>query len=325
MHQAQQRYVGRFAPSPTGPLHLGSLVTAMASYLEARANRGHWLLRIEDVDRERCSKTAEREILSQLHAYGFEHDGEIVRQSDAASEARYEATLAQLTQLRLIYGCDCTRAILATAPRSDAGEIVYPGTCSNKGLLDSSHQVAIANTNARSALRFRTTGSIPELLGSSITFNERGNMMVADPRNDIGDFIIKRSNGQFAYQLAVVVDDYDAGVTHIVRGADLFSNTGRQVALIRALGFDDLQYFHVPIVLNDVGEKLSKQTKAVPIAVDNALATLHNAWVLLKQTPIVNLNSVREFWRQAVAAWSPDRIARHSALEKPRDSPNIRK
>jgi glutamyl-Q tRNA(Asp) synthetase len=294
------RYVGRFAPSPTGPLHMGSLVTAMASYLEARTHSGLWLLRIEDIDLERCSEEASREIVAQLAACGFEHDGEISRQDDPSRRLRYESILSSLIAQDLVYPCTCTRSKLSGARRTASGEPVYPGYCANSRMSE--------NSSADRAVRFRYISASRTNETAMVTFLERGKRINVDPHDDVGDFVVKRADKQFAYQLAVVVDDEDAGVSHVVRGADLFANSARQVALIRALGFRRPQYFHVPVVTNAAGEKLSKQTKAPPIAIDNALSALNEAWALLRQAPLPPAPSVSAFWQQAIPAWRSGQV-----------------
>lgn len=251
-------YRGRFAPSPTGPLHLGSLVTAVASYLDARANSGEWLVRIEDVDRPRAVPGAAEEILRTLHAFGFTWDQAAMRQSE-----RTEAYTAALTQLRnagLAYPCSCSRA--------EAGE-VYAGTC-------------------RSGLKDRTR---------PLAWRVR-----ADPADPGGDFVVRRSDGLFAYQLAVVVDDAAQWVTDVVRGADLIASTPRQMHLFRLLGYPVPRYWHVPVVTNDRGEKLSKQTHAPPLHPDDPIRELRAALRFLKQ-PESDGETPRQLLANAARVW----------------------
>lgn len=283
-------YVGRFAPSPTGPLHFGSLVTAVASYADAKAARGRWLLRIEDVDKPRCSRIAEIEILRQLAAYGFEHDGEVVRQSERGDV--YDAALMRLSEAGHLFACTCTRKQLELAQRNREGETVYPGTCRNR----------IKSPAGAHAFRVR----IPAPQDAAVAFVDR--LCGAISQNlatDVGDFVLRRADSLYAYQLAVVVDDALQGVTHVVRGEDLLLNTSRQIFLQRLLGYPPVAYMHVPLVRNDAGEKLSKQTRAAPIHVDDALATLHRAWAFLKQTPVGDVRTTADFWRQAAEIWAP--------------------
>ncbi len=283
---------------------MGSLVTAMASYLEARSRNGLWRLRIEDIDVERCSQAASREIIAQLATCGFEHDGDITWQDDASRRHRYESALRSLVARELAYPCTCTRARLSDAPRTASGEMIYPGYCANETMPAN----GIVNRAGECAIRFRYARSLEDLGNRAVTFSERDKSVQVNPREDVGDFVVKRADQHFAYQLAVVVDDEDSGITHIVRGADLFSNTARQVALIHALGFRQPEYFHVPVVTNAAGEKLSKQTQAPPIATDNALASLQTAWRLLRQLSLPPAQTVAAFWGHAIAAWQPQRV-----------------
>jgi len=284
------RYRGRFAPSPTGPLHFGSLIAALASYVDARAHDGEWYLRIDDIDEPRVRIDAEVDIRSTLERYGFAWDGEIVRQSERM--ARYADALATLRQMEAIYECACTRRDLEAAPLGSGGERVYPGTCRN-GIP--------ADRALRSNYAWRVR--VDE---TAVRFRDRlQGLQQQHLSRDIGDFIVKRADGMFAYQLAVVVDDADCGITHVVRGADLLASTPRQIFLQRKLGFPEPAYLHVPVALNAVGEKLSKQTRAAPLP-DNPLATLLVAWRFLDQPLPAQLpTSVEQFWRSAQDGWSP--------------------
>jgi glutamyl-Q tRNA(Asp) synthetase len=287
------RYRGRFAPSPTGPLHFGSLIAALASYVDARAHDGEWHLRIDDIDEPRIRMDAELDIRSTLERYGFAWDGAVVRQSERMD--RYADALATLRQMEAVYECACTRRDLETAPLGSGGERVYPGTCRGgipaDRTLRSDHAWRVRVDETVVSFRDRLQGPQQQYLS-----------------RDIGDFIVKRADGMFAYQLAVVVDDADAGITHVVRGADLLASTPRQIFLQRKLGYFEPAYLHVPIALNAVGEKLSKQTRAAPLP-DNPLAALLAAWRFLDQTlPPQSPTSVEEFWRYAQDAWSPARL-----------------
>ncbi len=301
-------YVGRFAPSPTGPLHFGSLVAAVASHVDARAQSGAWLLRIEDVDTARCDRSHEKTILAQLDAYGFVIDGTVARQSERG--AHYRNALAVLQSNALTYRCQCSRKSLADARRNVDGEIIYPGHCREKNLAEN-----LPNTAIRLNLH-----TVEE--STHITFNDRG--AGAQSQNvceEVGDFVLLRADGDFAYQLAVVVDDALQGVTDVVRGADLLGNTARQIVLQRALGYLTPRYLHVPIATNADGEKLSKQTKAAALPQDaqQIVETLQEAWVFLKQEPL-KIADVRGFWRAAVANWQPDRL---SALQNAGATANL--
>jgi glutamyl-Q tRNA(Asp) synthetase len=236
---------GRFAPSPTGPLHLGSLVAAVASWLSARRAGGRWLVRMEDIDTPRVVPGSAEEILGALRRYGLEWDGEVVWQSRRA--ALYEAALSDLRGRGLVYDCACSRADLQRAASAPLGqEPVYPGTCRD-GLP--------AGKVAR-AIRFRMPDEV-------IPFDDLVLGRVEESAG--GDFVVRRADGPFAYQLAVVVDDAEQGVTQVVRGADLLTSTPRQIALQRALGLPTPEYAHVPLVVNPDGSKLGKREGALAL------------------------------------------------------------
>jgi glutamyl-Q tRNA(Asp) synthetase len=283
-------YIGRFAPSPTGPLHFGSLVAAVASYADARAAQGRWLLRIEDVDIPRCTKAAETEILRQLTTYGFEADGAVLRQSQRTEQ--YESALGRLHAARQIFACTCTRKLLEGAPRNAYGESIYPGRCRGRE----------PDASTTSALRLL----VPENSDSDVTFTDRVlGSFTQNVATSVGDFILRRADGLYAYQLAVVVDDAAQGVTDVVRGDDLLMNTPRQVYLQRRLDIATPSYLHVPLVKSEAGEKLSKQTLAQAIRLDNAVLTLQAAWAFLKQPDVGDAASVAQFWQRAFALWNP--------------------
>lgn len=256
-------YRGRFAPSPTGPLHEGSLVAALASWLDARAHDGAWLVRIEDVDGPRCPPGMDEVILGQLAALGLMPDEPPVWQSRRS--ALYQAALDRLVSADLAYGCACTRAEIAAAyertigPRPKHGELVYPGTCRD-------------GTQGRPprAWRYRVQGSIDWQ-------DRRLGAQSQDLATAVGDFVLKRADGLWAYQLAVVVDDADQGITDVVRGEDLADNTPRQIALQRALGLPTPRYLHTPLVMAADGHKLSKQNGAAAIDLADPAARLREA------------------------------------------------
>jgi len=301
---ATPRYRGRFAPSPTGPLHFGSLVAALASYCDARAAGGEWLVRIEDVDSPRARPAAESAILGTLERYGFEWDGEVVRQS--RRNAAYEAALEQLRAAGHAYECACTRRELGAAPLSASGEHVYPGTCRDGVPRDCA-------ARAERACRLRVGDA-------RVTFRDRlQGVQTQDLAREVGDFVIRRTDGLYAYQLAVVVDDALQRVTHVVRGADLLPSTPRQILLQRLLGYPELSYLHAPVVINAHGQKLSKQTRAAPLP-DDALAPLLAVWRFLDQRQPEGSQapaSVAEFWAWAVRAWNPARIPPCAMLPAP--------
>ena len=282
-------YRGRFAPSPTGPLHAGSLVAALASWLDARAHRGAWLVRIEDVDRPRCVAGAGEEILRQLAACGLLPDEPPQWQS--MREPLYQSALDRLVRAGLAYPCACSRKDIALALRAQGrdrtrhGELVYPGTCRD-GLHGGQPR----------AWRLR----VPE--GTVAWTDRRVGVQLQDVAREVGDFVLKRADGLFAYQLAVVVDDADQGITHVVRGEDLVDNTPRQLLLQRALGCTEPSYLHTPVVLGPNGEKLSKQNGAAPLDLADPLAALRAAGRSLG-LPDAGAASAAQWLASAVAAW----------------------
>jgi glutamyl-Q tRNA(Asp) synthetase len=288
-----RHYVGRFAPSPTGPLHIGSLVAAMASYLDAKVHHGEWLVRIEDVDGDRNVAGADQHILASLQRCGMAWDGEVTWQSQRT--ALYQAALRQLGDL--VYPCGCSRREIADSQLSLSGRqaqaLIYPGTCR--------HGLAPGKT-AR-ALRLK----VPQEPHCVLAFEDRwAGHVQQDLTDEAGDFVIKRADGFWAYQLAVVVDDGDQGITDIVRGADLLDSTPRQLYLQQVLGLPQPTYLHVPVVVNDAGEKLSKQTgaQAFDTGADAASLVQH---ALLPAARLLGMDltaaTVAEFWRHAIPAW----------------------
>ncbi|HET9024770.1 MAG TPA: tRNA glutamyl-Q(34) synthetase GluQRS [Burkholderiaceae bacterium] len=277
---------GRFAPSPTGPLHAGSLVAALASWLDARAAGGAWIVRIEDLDPPREVTGASKDILRQLAACGLESDEPVLFQS-RRSDA-YEAAFRTLIERRLVYGCACSRrdieAAVAARPGWPAG--VYPGTCA---------QTTVAPGDVR-AWRVRVADE-------AVRFVDRAVGPYAQSlARDVGDFVIRRADGLWAYQLAVVVDDAHQRITDVVRGADLLDNTPRQIHLQRALGLPRPRYLHVPLVVNDRGEKLSKQTLAPALDTDAPLEALERAGHHLG-LPRIGADGIAAFLGAATVAW----------------------
>lgn len=296
---------GRFAPSPTGPLHFGSLIAALASRCDAAAACGAWHVRIEDVDLPRARRGAEGTILRTLERYGFEWTGPVVRQSERTS--LYETALERLRSRGLLFECACTRAELDVAAVGAGGERVYPGTCRDGVPADRAGReqraLRVRVGNARVDWRDRLLGAQAQSLA-----------------RDVGDFVVRRADGLFAYQLAVVVDDALQGITSVVRGADLLASTARQIYLQRTLGYPTPSYLHIPIALNAAGLKLSKQTEAPPLP-DDPLPALRAAWRFLEQ-PLPEGSAapadVAEFWRFALAAWTPARLPPVPMLPAPR-------
>ena len=285
-------YRGRFAPSPTGPLHAGSLVAALASWLDARAHEGQWLVRIEDVDRQRCSPELAHIILQQLSACGLQSDLPPLWQSRRGD--LYQQALDQLVARHLAYPCACTRRELEAAqsdtatPRPRNAELVYPGTCRN-GLKDG------ARRNQARAWRARTDAGHP------IEWSDRRlGAQAQDVEHEVGDFVLQRADGCYSYQLAVVVDDAAQGITDVVRGEDLANNTARQILLQRQLALPTPRYLHTPLVLGANQEKLSKQNGALSIDSTQALAALNQAALVLGLPPREGSLS------QALSAWVGD-------------------
>ncbi|MBN9462617.1 MAG: tRNA glutamyl-Q(34) synthetase GluQRS [Burkholderiales bacterium] len=283
-------YVGRFAPSPTGPLHAGSLAAALASRLDALAHRGRWLLRIEDLDTPREAPGAAEAILHVLSRLGFAHDGEIVWQS--RRDAAYREAFERLHASGLVYPCACTRreiadSVVHAGQRQHRGELVYPGTCRN-GLPAgrSARAWRVRVDDAHIAWCDRSAGRFEEALAESV-----------------GDFVLRRADGPWAYQLAVVVDDAFQGVTDVVRGADLRDSTARQVYLQRLLRMPTPRYLHVPVVLDARGEKLSKQTGAAAIDPARGVAALNDALEFLGLGTVAT-GSLERFWTEATARWA---------------------
>lgn len=290
MTEVSNNYIGRFAPSPSGPLHAGSLVAALASYLDARAHRGTWLLRIEDIDEMRTVPGAVAAIMQALTTFGMQHDGAVFVQSQRKD--LYQAACDRLTAH--VYPCGCTRKEIADSRLGIAadGAAIYPGTCR--------HGIAAGKTARTLRLRVPDAGQADE----AITFDDRWlGPLTQHLATEVGDFVLKRADGYWAYQLAVVVDDADQGVTHIVRGTDLLESTGRQIYLQRLLGLPTPSYMHVPVVLNESGEKLSKQTGAQALDLAHPLDELLRAARFLG-LPIADAQSLADFWRLAIAAWA---------------------
>jgi glutamyl-Q tRNA(Asp) synthetase len=283
-------YRGRFAPSPSGPLHAGSLVAALASWLDARAHGGEWLVRIEDVDRPRTVAGADQEILRQLAACSLVPDHPPTWQSQR--EPLYQSALDRLVREGQAYPCACSRKDIALAlraqgrDRSRHGELVYPGTCRD----------GLHGQEAR-AWRFR----VPE--GVVPWTDRRVGVHLQNVAEEVGDFVLKRADGLFAYQLAVVVDDANQGITHVVRGEDLVDNTPRQILLQRALGHATPLYLHAPLVLGANGEKLSKQNGAAAVDVAQPASALAAAAGVLGIFVDVRA-SVPEVLSQTVRAWA---------------------
>ena len=284
--------MGRFAPTPSGDLHLGSLFAAAASYLEARARGGRWLLRMEDLDGPREVPGAADGILRTLEAFGFEWDGPVTRQSQRTD--RYRQALDALQRRDLTFSCTCSRSQLENEPR-------YPGTCRQRSeRLD---------TNAATRLRVRD---------ESVTFSDgiQGDVTQHLGR-DVGDFILKRRDGIFAYVLAVVVDDAAQGINHVIRGADLLEQTPRQIHLMEQLQLSTPAYAHVPLLLEPDGTKLAKTARSVRIESATPLPQLLSVFGLLGMPSFIpmQLHSVSEAWRWATQNWNIQNVPKRLNLQ----------
>jgi len=277
-------YIGRFAPSPTGPLHFGSLVAALASYAAARSAGGKWLLRMEDLDQPREQPGAADDILRTLDKLGLEWDGPVIYQSTRLE--RYRAVLDDLARRGFAYPCACTRRELEDSALAIDGSRIYPGTC-RRGLAPgkAAHSVRVRSHGAPIGFADAVQGWLEQRV-----------------ETEVGDFVLLRADGITAYQLAVVVDDLDQGITNVVRGADLLDSTARQIHLQRLLGARTPRYVHVPVAVNAAGEKLSKQTGARPLDLSDPQAELARA---------------RRFLNQAADGWDIARVPRLRTIAAP--------
>ena len=288
-------YIGRFAPSPTGPLHFGSLLAAVASYLEARKHSGQWLLRVEDIDPPREQPGASDEILRVLEQYGFEWDGQVTYQSTSCGA--HDEALQALIDSGNAYRCGCSRQDLAAAARGPLGAI-YPGTCRNGSAAE------------ETALRV-LTDDIPVAFNDGLQGRQTQQL-----RSESGDFIIFRRDGLIAYHLAVAVDDHLQGITHVVRGIDLMDSTPRQIWLQQLLGYATPAYSHIPVAINNRGQKLSKNTGAAGVPVEQSARFLMLALQILGQNPpqAMNSASTNEIWGWAQANWNIESLQGQTQL-----------
>lgn len=290
-------YIGRFAPSPTGPLHFGSLVAAVASYLQAKVNHGRWLLRIEDIDPPREQAGATATIIEALERYGFEWHGDTLLQS--SNQEAHERALESLLERNLAYPCACSRRDLADARRGPLG-VIYPGTCSSGGKR---HEIAIRLRTKDRPIRFidGLQGPITQRL-----------------LTESGDFIIRRRDGLIAYHLAVVVDDALQGITQVVRGIDLLDSTPRQIWLQQLLDYATPDYLHIPVITHANGDKLSKLTGAPGIGLTDTGQTLVAALTALGQRPPQDLTAAtcNEIWSWAIENWHISPLMGQTALVK---------
>jgi glutamyl-Q tRNA(Asp) synthetase len=282
-------------------LHFGSLVAAAGSYLDARAHGGQWLVRMEDLDGPREAPGAAGAILRTLEAYGFEWDGKVMFQSRRG--AAYGAALARLERERAVFPCACTRREVSDSVLSLEGEPIYPGTCRG----------GLAPGRAARAVRLRVDD---RTIAFDDAFQGRIEQNLA---REVGDFVVRRADGLFAYQLAVVEDDFAQGITDVVRGADLLASTARQVLLQRLLGYPAPRYAHLPVAVNRNGEKLSKQTLVAPLAAEEAPVQLWRALRFLGQEPPAELATagIAEIWSWARPSWRAEKIPRRRSLPEP--------
>lgn len=283
---------GRFAPSPTGALHFGSLVAAVGSYIDAKAHRGEWLLRIEDIDQPRVVSGAADAIMRTLEALGLNWDGEVIYQSQR--HEAYRAALDQLQSLGVLYSCNCSRREIADSAINSASSLVYRGNCRN----------GMRPGRSSYALRVKTDDE-------PVSFYDRlqGNCSLR-LESQVGDFVLLRADNIFAYQLAVVVDDADEGISDVVRGADILDSTPRQIYLQKLLGLPTPSYLHLPVAVNDRGEKLSKQTLAPAVEVNNPLPLLFKVLEFLGQQPPHEIlqGDLTSFWSWAITHWAIEKI-----------------
>lgn len=291
--QTNTAYRGRFAPTPSGPMHFGSLTTAVGSYLQAKANNGEWLIRIEDIDPPRIVKGATDSILRCLDKYGLNWDGPVLYQS-----SRYDAyreSINSLQKMQLVYPCSCSRKDIAETNINNSAMSVYPGTC-RQGLQKDRQNIS---------LRILTTNSDIEF---DDLFSGHSKQNV---ETEVGDFILRRNDGNYAYHLAVVVDDHDQGMTEIIRGRDLIDSTHRQIFLQQLLGLNTPVYGHLPLVIDQRGCKLSKQNKNISSLLESdPLPILFQALVFLNQQPPEDLLTadLDSFWGWAIDHWQSQNI-----------------
>ena len=294
-------YIGRFAPSPTGLLHIGSLLTAVASYADARAHQGKWLVRIEDLDPPREMPGAAADILRTLEAFGFEWDGEVAYQSRRYD--LYQDTLDRLKAAGLVYPCYCSRKDWQAAATQGADGFVYNGRCRNpQQRPDTQNKMPAWRTQVPD----RVIGFSDGIVGQ----------YAQNLAHDIGDFVLLRADGYWAYQLAVVADDADQGITHIVRGQDLLVSTPRQIYLQQCLGVPTPSYAHLPLLTNSQGQKWSKQTLAPALDLNQKEQLLRQVLTYLNLPEAPAVNRPQELLDWAVAHWQMDKIPKSSIITK---------
>lgn len=291
-------YRGRFAPSPTGPLHFGSLIAATGSYLQAKSQKGEWLLRIDDIDPPREQKGAADKILKTLEDFGFEWDQSVLYQSNRLQ--RYQEAVDQLLQQGLSYPCSCSRTDILKKTGQNKGHIIYPGFCRNGPQLNAQNP----EKKSKYSIRLRCNNEL-------IQFNDviQGKQAF-NLEKDSGDFIIKRRDQHFSYQLASGIDDAEQGITEVVRGVDLLSSTPHQRYIQQRLNLTHPEYCHLPVAVNHLGQKLSKQSHATPIEAKDAVVLLYKTLNFLGQMPPIELIKAgrEEIWSWAKAHWRIDLV-----------------
>ena len=293
MTQTSNIYRGRFAPSPTGALHFGSLVAAVGSYLDARSQGGEWLIRVEDLDPPREVPGAADDILRSLEAFGFEWDGSVLYQSQRLEA--YGDAVTDLLHRHQAYPCGCSRKEIAIKGQAGAEGPIYPGLC----------RTGLATGKKPRSLRLRTH---PE----PIVFEDRIQGRIQQSvEAEIADFVLRRADGLYAYQLAVVIDDGWQGINHVVRGCDLLISTPRQIQLQSVTGLPSMVYAHLPLVIDTDGTKLSKQAKSLPVDAKDPLSTLLAALEFLNQPlPGDQAPDLETLWEWAINYWDIKRIPR---------------
>lgn len=296
------QYIGRFAPSPSGPLHFGSLITAVGSYLDAKANGGNWLVRIEDLDPPRCIQGAGKIVLAQLEAYGFEWDGEVLYQSDRLEI--YRDAIGTLQQQSLIYPCTCTRKALLERCELGAFGTIYDRHCSARPI----------STAKGASLRMRILDDTLIGIDDAIQGQYKQNL-----NREVGDFHVKRRDGLFAYHIGVAVDDHLQGITHIVRGCDLLDSSPSQVYIQQRLGVNTPSYAHLPLALKPNGQKLSKQNLAPALFDQEAKHNIVLALSFLNQDPPADIQHrpLEEIWQWAISNWCLNSVPKTSGMFTP--------
>ncbi|HUR40546.1 MAG TPA: tRNA glutamyl-Q(34) synthetase GluQRS [Verrucomicrobiae bacterium] len=291
-------YRGRFAPTPSGPLHLGSMMTALASFLDARTHAGLWLLRIDDLDRERCPPGAAAEILRQLETHGLQWDESPRLQS--AHRVSYATAFERLRSQA--YACDCNRAALRASGVEGPDGPIYPGTCRDRGLADGSWRLRLPAT------------------ATTLCFDDAWQgRQCRDLAREVGDFVLRRRDGTFGYQLACAVDEHEQRITHVVRGGDLLGSTFPQQWLQQQLGWAAPRYGHLPVLVDAGGRKLSKQNHATPVDARAASTNLMQCLTLLGQGPPQELAGagVHDLLEWATGHWSSPRVPCAARLADP--------